>query len=162
MTAAQFLAMQRRLVPFFNRGQLKVGTFLHGWLLDGSATNRATFESYLADDLLASGYDWFGIDTYQTGTAASPGTVLPGDRIDPLLKVLASTASPTNGSGRRVERLDHRRHPVRRQVPVRPAALVRSHVGRDHRHGTPTLGRKADGVPGAEGRPTRDAVRRHP
>lgn len=96
MSAAQFLALQRRLVPFFAaKPSLKVGVpFLHGWELDNTS-NRALFESYIADDLLTNGaYQWFGIDTYQTGTQASPGSITPDRRIDPLLSVLAAHGVP--------------------------------------------------------------------
>jgi hypothetical protein len=96
MSAAQFLALQRRLVPFFAaKPLLKVGVpFLHGWELDTTA-NRALFETYIADDLLANGsYDFFGIDSYQTGSQASPGSITPDQRIDPLLSILAARGAP--------------------------------------------------------------------
>jgi len=92
MSGADFVALQRRLVPFFKRGLLTVGPILHGWLLD-TAANRTVFGTYLADDLLPV-YDYAGIDSYQTGSASSPGSTGPGDRIAPLLSLLSARGVP--------------------------------------------------------------------
>lgn len=91
MSGADFTALQRRLIGFFKRGQLKVGPILHGWLLDNQ---RPLWETYLDQTLLDNTYDFVGIDSYQTGSASSPGPIMPGDRIAPLLDVLASRGHP--------------------------------------------------------------------
>jgi hypothetical protein len=93
MTAAEYVAMQKRLVPFFARGKLTVGPILHGFELD-NATNTAKFKTYLDPTLVADTYDFVGIDSYQTGTAASPGSIDPGDRIAPLEQILSAYGVP--------------------------------------------------------------------
>jgi hypothetical protein len=93
MTGPQFVAMQKRLIPFFQRGKLSVGPILHGFELD-NATNTARFKTYLDPTLTSNTYDFVGIDSYQTGTAASPGSIDPGDRIAPLEQVLSAYGVP--------------------------------------------------------------------
>ncbi|MBS2936692.1 hypothetical protein KDN32_02925 [Nocardioides sp. J2M5] len=79
MTPAQFVAAQRRMVPIFQAGgaSLRVGPLLNGFLLDRQV---ATFAQYAPDDLLAR-WNFFGIDTYESGTMTSPGTAKPAPRI---------------------------------------------------------------------------------
>lgn len=86
MTGAQYAAASRRLLPAFRRDKLKVGPILNGWLLDNK---RADFASFCPDDLFGL-WDWFGIDTYESGTKASPGDRKPAGRIPALRSYLAS------------------------------------------------------------------------
>jgi hypothetical protein len=81
VSAADFVALQKRLVPLFQVGKIKVGPFLNGWLLDKQADTA--FASYAPAALLKQ-WDFLGIDTYESGTMEAPGTVKPADRI-PLL-----------------------------------------------------------------------------
>jgi hypothetical protein len=90
MTPTEYRQLQTRLGPFFDRGQLRFGPILNGWLLD---RRRADFESYMTPALVTGLWDFVGIDTYQSGTAENPGTKIPGDRIDPLLDVVADMGS---------------------------------------------------------------------
>lgn len=90
MSPAQFVDLQRKLTPIFQRGRLKVGPLLNGWLLD---RRRADFESYMTDDLLEA-WDFMGIDSYQSGTEDSPGPIFSGHRIAPLLEVLDDRGHP--------------------------------------------------------------------
>ena len=80
MTGAQYAAASRQVLPAFKRGELKVGPILNGWLLDNQVPE---FTSYCPDDLFAL-WDYVGIDTYEGGTAASPGARKPADRITAL------------------------------------------------------------------------------
>ncbi|QIG44399.1 hypothetical protein G5V58_17885 [Nocardioides anomalus] len=77
ISGAQYAALSRRLLPIFRRGEVKVGPILNGWLLDRQTT---TFASYAPDDLFRT-WDWFGIDTYETGTATNPSAFKPADAI---------------------------------------------------------------------------------
>jgi hypothetical protein len=86
MSAAQYAAASKQLLPAFKRGQLKVGPLLNGWLLDNQ---QATFASYCPDELFDL-WDWFGIDTYESGTMAAPGSRKPAERIPALVKFLQS------------------------------------------------------------------------
>ncbi|WP_224274720.1 hypothetical protein [Nocardioides lacusdianchii] len=86
MSGAQFAAMHQRLMPLFKRDQLKVGPILNGWLLDNQV---AAFESFCPDPLFDL-WDYFAIDTYESGTMASPGEAKPGDRIPALSSYLRS------------------------------------------------------------------------
>jgi hypothetical protein len=86
MSPAHYAAVSRRLLPFFKHGKLRVGPLLNGWLLD---RRQDTFASFCPDDLLRL-WDWVGIDTYQNGTAAAPGDVMPGRRLPALSTFLAA------------------------------------------------------------------------
>jgi hypothetical protein len=84
MSGADYAAASRQLLPIFRRGELRVGPILNGWLLDNQEDE---FASFCADDLFAM-WDWFGIDTYESGTAAAPGKAKPADRIPKLASFL--------------------------------------------------------------------------
>lgn len=86
MTGAQYAAASRRLLPAFRRGKLRTGPILNGWLLDNKV---ADFAAYCPDDLFGL-WDWFGIDTYESGTMAAPGDRKPAGRIPALRSYLAS------------------------------------------------------------------------
>jgi hypothetical protein len=86
LSAAQYVAASRQLLPAFRRGKLKVGPILNGWLLDNQ---QATFASYCPDELFNL-WDWFGIDTYEAGTMAAPGARKPAERIPALVRFLQS------------------------------------------------------------------------
>jgi hypothetical protein len=86
ITAAQYVAASKQLLPIFKRGQLKVGPILNGWLLDNKLS---TFASYAPDEMFAI-WDWFGIDTYESGTMDAPGPTKPADRIPAMAKFLSS------------------------------------------------------------------------
>jgi hypothetical protein len=77
ITGADYAAASRQLLPIFKRGELRVGPILNGWLLD---KQQALFESFCPDDLFGL-WDWFGIDTYETGTPAAPSAFKPADAI---------------------------------------------------------------------------------
>ena len=85
MTPATYVAASKQLLPVFKRGKLKVGPILNGWLLDNK---QSTFGSYCPDELFGI-WDWFGIDTYESGSMESPGSRKPADRIRALPKYLA-------------------------------------------------------------------------
>ena len=63
-----------------------MGPILNGWLLDNKV---ADFGSFCPDDLFDV-WDWFGIDTYESGTLESPGAKKPADRIPALASYLQS------------------------------------------------------------------------
>ncbi len=86
MTGAQYAALTRRLLPVFRRDELRVGPILNGWLLDNQLD---TFGSYCPDDLFEL-WDWFGIDTYHSGSPTSPGERTPAERIEALPGYLES------------------------------------------------------------------------
>ncbi len=77
MTPAQYVAASRRILPAFKIGHLKVGPLLNGWLLDAQV---GVFESYTSAELFAL-WDWFGLDTYESGTITNPGPAKPATRI---------------------------------------------------------------------------------
>ena len=86
LSPAQFVAGNKQLLPAFQRGRVKVGPFLNGWLLDRQVP---TFASYCPDELFGL-WDWFGIDTYESGTMEAPGAVKPAHRIPKLADYVAS------------------------------------------------------------------------
>jgi hypothetical protein len=86
LTPAQYVAASKQLLPIFKRGQLRVGPILNGWLLDNQ---QSTFASYCPDEMFRI-WDWFGIDTYESGTMESPGARKPAERIPAMAKHLSS------------------------------------------------------------------------
>jgi hypothetical protein len=86
LTGAQYAAMTKQILPSFKRGSLRVGPILNGWLLDNKVS---TFATYCPNELFGL-WDWFGIDTYESGTISSPGKIKPADRIPKLSKYLSS------------------------------------------------------------------------
>jgi len=77
ISAAQYAAISRQLLPLFKRGELRVGPLLNGFLLDNQ---RDAFAAFCPDDLFAI-WDYFGIDTYESGTMDDPGARKPAERI---------------------------------------------------------------------------------
>jgi hypothetical protein len=71
MTGPQWLAIQRQVLPLINaKSNLESYCILHGWLTD----NRiADWDSFMAPDVFAL-LDYMGLDSYQSGTPAAPGT----------------------------------------------------------------------------------------
>lgn len=86
MTPAQYVAASKRILPFFQRGSLRVGPILNGWLLDRQA---GLFGQYAPDEMFGI-WDWFGIDTYESGTMASPGDTKPADRLPAVSRFVRS------------------------------------------------------------------------
>jgi hypothetical protein len=86
LTPAQYAAISTQLVPIFKRGQLRVGPILNGYLLD---SKQSTFASYCPNALFGL-WNWFGIDTYESGTMAAPGSYKPADRLPALAAYLRS------------------------------------------------------------------------
>lgn len=87
MSGADYVAASRQIVPQFQRGQLRVGPILNGWLL---ARQEDEFASYCPDEMLDL-WDWMGIDTYEAGTSASSaGPGKPADRIRDLSRFVRS------------------------------------------------------------------------
>jgi hypothetical protein len=86
MTPAQYVAASKQLLPRLRRGKLRVGPILNGWLLDNK---QETFASFCPDSLFNL-WDWFGIDTYESGTMAAPGPVKPGQRVAAVSAFLKS------------------------------------------------------------------------
>jgi hypothetical protein len=81
-TAVTFwhVAASKQILPAFKQGQLKVGPILNGWLLDNQ---QSLFASFAPDEMFDL-WDWFGIDTYESGNAK------PADRIPALAKFVSS------------------------------------------------------------------------
>ena len=86
VTPAQYVAASKQLLPIFRRGKLRVGPILNGWLLDNKQNTFALF----CPDSLFNLWDWFGIDTYESGTMAAPGTVKPAHRVAAVSAFLKS------------------------------------------------------------------------
>ncbi len=91
LTGEQYAAASRRILPAFRQGELRVGPILNGWLLDNQVD---VFTSFCPDDLFSL-WDWFGIDTYESGTMASPGPAKPAQRLPALSAYLATRGHPT-------------------------------------------------------------------
>lgn len=84
MTGPQFLAMEHQLIPRFDRPNLRTFAINHGWLLDNQVAKFSTY----ADDALLNELDYYGIDTYQSGTMSNPGSKEPHHRIAALTQWL--------------------------------------------------------------------------
>ncbi|GAB6985658.1 hypothetical protein [Nocardioides pyridinolyticus] len=77
MTPEEYVAASKQLLPEFKQGKLRVGPLLNGWLLDRQVS---TFASYAPDEMFAI-WDWFGIDTYESGSMEEPGDSKPAARV---------------------------------------------------------------------------------
>jgi len=77
LSGAEYAAASKQILPAFKRGELKVGPILNGWLLD---RQQPLFASYAPDELFDL-WDWFGIDTYESGTEAKPSSFKPAEAI---------------------------------------------------------------------------------
>ncbi len=86
LSGADHAAASRQLLPIFQRGKVKVGPVINGFLLD---RRRDVFASYCPDDLFRL-WDWVGIDSYEPGSPADPGHIKPADRIPALRKFVKS------------------------------------------------------------------------
>ena len=86
MTPEQYVAASKQILPAFKRGKLRVGPLLNGWLLDRQVP---TFASYAPKEMFEL-WDWFGLDTYESGTLEEPGDSKPASRITAARKFLRS------------------------------------------------------------------------
>jgi hypothetical protein len=86
MSGEQYAAASRQILPMFKRDELRVGPILNGWLLDNKVDE---FASFCPEDLLSL-WDWFGIDTYESGTMENPGPIKPADRLPKLAQFVNS------------------------------------------------------------------------
>lgn len=86
MTGPQYVAMTERLLPFFKRGQLKVGPIYNGFLVD-TANGTNTLRTFTSPTLWNL-WDYFGYDTYDGPNRN------PADRIDPMLAFVAANGKP--------------------------------------------------------------------
>lgn len=81
LTPAQYIALNKRYIPLLKTPRVKPGCFMNGFLLDGSASAKAEFDSFFDTPLLTA-FDWFGIDAYHAGTSSAPDPdKTPGARI---------------------------------------------------------------------------------
>jgi hypothetical protein len=96
MAGPQFVTLQDALVPRFKGvGQLRVGPILNGFLLAQPKQPEGvqTFTSYTSPKLMDT-WDFFGIDSYQSGTLANPGPQMPASRVVALLDWLTTQGHP--------------------------------------------------------------------
>lgn len=84
MTPAQYVAASKQILPQFQRGKLKVGPILNGWLLD---RQQDVFGQFAPEEMFKI-WDWFGIDTYQSGSMQNPGDYNPAQRIRAVRRYL--------------------------------------------------------------------------
>jgi hypothetical protein len=78
LSAADFVRVNKRLVPLMKSEKVKAGCFINGWLL---ANKAPEFAAFVTDEAVAV-WDWWGIDAYHAGSMTSPDPVnTPGRRI---------------------------------------------------------------------------------
>jgi len=91
MTGPEYMDFQRRHLPILGaRPNLETYTINHGWLLDRQASKFAESLPLELVDLV----DYAGIDTYQSGTMASPGPLEPHHRIAAFVDYLTGLGRP--------------------------------------------------------------------
>ena len=86
LSGADYVAASKQILPAFKQGELRVGPILNGWLLDNQLPLFASF----APDEMFGLWDWFGVDTYESGTPTSPGKAKPADRIPAMANFVAA------------------------------------------------------------------------
>jgi hypothetical protein len=81
LSGPDFQAINERYAPILHESAaVSFGCFLNGWLLDNK---RADFTSFTNQRLLGGGdggWDFMGIDTYESGDMDDPGNIKPADR----------------------------------------------------------------------------------
>ena len=108
LSPADHVAASKQILPYFKRGELRVGPILNGFLLDNQVD---TFAAFTPDEMFGL-WDYVGIDTYEGGTAANPGPRKPADRIYALKELpdLPGLRPSDRRRGvQRFQRHDHRR-----------------------------------------------------
>lgn len=100
LSPSDFVALNKRFTPLVRKSaDIRVGCFINGFLLDGSASAKAEFASY-SDMALLNLWDWFGIDAYHGGTPTDPDPVkTPGSRIRLTADWLAARGLPDKPVG---------------------------------------------------------------
>ncbi len=95
MTPALFRAGSQRFLDRVQTPGVAVGPILNGWLMDNmKATTRANFAEYTSPALLAA-WDFVGVDSYQSGTAAAPNNAqLPARAVPQLATWLDGQGFP--------------------------------------------------------------------
>ncbi|WP_210650921.1 DNRLRE domain-containing protein [Nocardioides sp. SYSU D00065] len=95
MDPAVFRAASHRFVDVVDAPDIAVGPILNGWLLDRRVADLA---SYTDADLLRK-WDFVAVDSYQSGTAADPGALLPARAIPLLARWMDSVGHPDKPLG---------------------------------------------------------------
>lgn len=95
MTAAEFRQASQKFLNRVKATNVAVGPILNGWLLDNQV---ATFASYTNTSLL-TGWDFVAVDSYQNGTASSPGNRMPARAIPALADWLDGKGYPNKPIG---------------------------------------------------------------
>jgi hypothetical protein len=80
MTPAQFRDGSQQFLDSLTDSDLLLGPLLNGWLLDNRVSDWASYTS----PALLNQWDFLGLDTYQSGSEASPGAY--GGRAIPLAR----------------------------------------------------------------------------
>jgi hypothetical protein len=92
---ADFRAGSQKFLDLMKTTDIKVGPILNGWLLDSKVSDFAGFTS----KSLLTQWDFVAVDSYQTGTAASPGSKLPGRAVPLLARWLDGQGFPDKKIG---------------------------------------------------------------
>jgi len=80
ITGAQFVAGSQRFFDRVNAPSIAVGPIMNGFLLDRRVPDFAAYTS----PTLLNEWEWFGADSYQSGSETNPGDLMPA-RAVPLL-----------------------------------------------------------------------------
>jgi hypothetical protein len=101
LSGPDFVALNQRYAPILKESAaISFGCFLNGWLLDNK---QAEFTSFTSDQLLAEGWGWgwdfMGIDTYESGEMDDPGNIKPADRGPKLVDWLTDQGHPDKPIG---------------------------------------------------------------
>jgi hypothetical protein len=95
MTPAQFRAGSLKFFNIVDAPSIAVGPILNGWLLDNRVGD---FASYTGATLLNK-WEFVAVDSYQSGTAANPGPLMPARAIPLLENWMDSVGHPNKPLG---------------------------------------------------------------
>jgi len=95
MTPAQFRAASLKFFNLVDAPSIAVGPILNGWLLD---RQTAEFASY-TDATLLNKWEFVAVDSYQSGTATSPGPLMPARAVPLLEKWMTSVGHSSTPIG---------------------------------------------------------------
>ncbi|UFN45974.1 DNRLRE domain-containing protein [Nocardioides okcheonensis] len=95
MDPAVFRAASLKFFNLVDAPSIAVGPILNGWLLDRRVSDFAAF----TDATLLNKWEFVAVDSYQNGTAAAPGDLLPARAVPLLASWMDSVGHPNKPLG---------------------------------------------------------------
>lgn len=95
MDPAVFRAGSLRFLDLVDSADVAIGPILNGWLLDRRVDEFASY----TDATLLNRWEFVAVDSYQTGTASSPGDLMPARAVPLLARWMDTMGHPDKALG---------------------------------------------------------------